>query len=65
MGTFVRAKYSPVTLGLIFRTLTVNLLTALTWESMRVLFEVYTSEVYSSGPYLLVPDPLNYCVTLL
>lgn len=45
MGTFVRAKYSPITLGLISRTFTVNLFTALAWETMRVLFEVYTSEV--------------------
>ena len=52
MGTFVRAKYSPVTLGLIYRTLTVNLLTALAWETMRVLFEVYTSEVRSSSPFV-------------
>ncbi|KAF9511704.1 hypothetical protein BS47DRAFT_1346461 [Hydnum rufescens UP504] len=61
MSTFVRAKYSPITFGLIFRTLTVNLLTSLTWETMRVLFEVYTSEPIVLSRH--APDP-NQCLVL-
>jgi hypothetical protein len=45
MGSFVRAKNSPVSFALIFRVLSVNSLSAAVWEVVRVLLVVYLSEV--------------------
>lgn len=45
MGSFARAKHSPVTFGMALRSLTLNILSAAIWEFVRVLLQVYATEV--------------------
>lgn len=45
MGSFARAKYSPATWEMMVRCLNVNLLCVAIWEFVRVLLEVYSTEV--------------------
>lgn len=44
MGSFARARHSPITLGLTWRGLALNIASAAIWEFMRVLLEVYSTE---------------------
>jgi hypothetical protein len=45
MGSFSRARHSPVSLGMGVRCLSVNILSVAMWEFVRVLLEVYSTEV--------------------
>jgi len=45
MGSFSRPRHSPVSLGMTARCFSVNILSVAMWELVRVLLEVYSTEV--------------------
>lgn len=63
MGSFSRPRYSPVSLGMTARCFSVNILSVAMWEFVRVLLEVYSTEVREYVQFYFVVE-LNGSVVL-